>query len=161
MREPRTPEEVITTTDSTPPPIVDLQEAATRNHAARRIVAGFSTAAPTLAEIWQQLQAALADTPALSAEITRLRAELADTRLDRANLLAAARAIMAAHRDGDPDPLSFLRDELGPRPAPAEPGEARMTSYRRMRRQARRVRRSGMQPMMVITGDQFPSPPGS
>ena len=123
MREPRTPEEVITTTDSTPPPIVDLQEAATRNHAARRIIAGFSTAAPTLAEIWRQLEAALADTPVLSAEITRLRAELAGTRLDRANLLAAARAVITAHLDGEPDPLSYLRDELQARgQLPADPG---------------------------------------
>jgi S-DNA-T family DNA segregation ATPase FtsK/SpoIIIE len=36
-----------------------------------------------------------------------------------------------------------------------------MTSYRRMRRQAGRVRRSGMQPMMLISsGDQFPEPAG-
>ena len=36
-----------------------------------------------------------------------------------------------------------------------------MTSYRRMRRQARRVRRSGVQPMMVInSGDQFPETAG-
>ena len=123
MREPRTPEEVITTTDSTPPPIVDLQEAATRNRAARRIIAGLATAAPTLDEIWQQLEAALADTPALSAEITRLRAELADIRLDRANLRAAARAVITAHLDGEPDPLSYLRDELQARGTlPADPG---------------------------------------
>jgi len=118
----RTPEEVITTTDSTPPPIVDLQEAATRNRTARRVVAGFSAAAPTLAEIWQQLEAALADTPALSVEITRLRAELAGTRLDRANLLAAARAVITAHLDGESDPLSYLRDELQARgQLPADP----------------------------------------
>ena len=47
-----------------------------------------------------------------SAEITRLRAELADARLDRANLAAAALATIAAHADGEPDPLSYLRDEL-------------------------------------------------
>jgi S-DNA-T family DNA segregation ATPase FtsK/SpoIIIE len=36
-----------------------------------------------------------------------------------------------------------------------------MTSYRRMRRQARRVHRSGVQPMMLISsGDQFPEPAG-
>lgn len=114
---------MITTTDRTPPPIVDLQEAATRNRTARRIIAGLATAAPTLDEIWQQLEAALADTPALSAEITRLRAELADIRLDRANLLAAARAVMTAHLDGEPDPLSYLRDELQARgQLPAAPG---------------------------------------
>ena len=123
MRDPRTPEEVITTTEPTPPPIVDLQEAATRNHAARRVIAGFSTTAPTLAEIWQQLEAALADTPPLCAEIARLHTELAGTRLDRANLLAAARAVITAHLDGEPDPLSYLRDELQARgQLPAEPG---------------------------------------
>ena len=36
-----------------------------------------------------------------------------------------------------------------------------MTSYRRMRRQARQIRRTGMQPMMVInSGDQPPQTPG-
>ena len=36
-----------------------------------------------------------------------------------------------------------------------------MTGYRRMRRQARRVHRSGVQPMMLISsGDQFPEPAG-
>ena len=37
-----------------------------------------------------------------------------------------------------------------------------MTSYRRMRRQARQIRRSGMQPMMFINADpgQFPTPVG-
>lgn len=126
MRDLRTPEEVITTTDNTPPPIVDLQEAATRNHAARCVIAGFSTAAPTLAEIWQQLEAALADTPALSAEIIRLRAELAGTRLDRANLLAVARAVITAHLDGEPDPLWYLRDELQVRgQLPGDPGSRR------------------------------------
>jgi hypothetical protein len=32
--------------------------------------------------------------------------------MDRANLLAAMRATLAAHADGDPDPLWYLRDEL-------------------------------------------------
>ena len=37
-----------------------------------------------------------------------------------------------------------------------------MTSYRRMRRQARQIRRSGMQPMMFVNTDssQFPAPVG-
>ena len=37
-----------------------------------------------------------------------------------------------------------------------------MTSYRRMRRQARQIRRSGMQPMLFINADssQFPTPAG-
>lgn len=37
---------------------------------------------------------------------------LADLEVRHANLLAAARATIAAHRDGDPDPLAILRDEL-------------------------------------------------
>jgi len=122
VRQSRTPEEVITTTEHTPPPIADLQEAATRNHAARRIITGFTTAVPTLGEIWQQLESVLADAPALAVEITRLRAELADTRLDRANLLAAARAVITAHLDGEPDPLAYLRDELQARGQPPDHG---------------------------------------
>lgn len=87
-------------------------EVATRNRTARHIVAGFSTAFPTLADTWRYLDTALADSPALSAEITRLRAELAGVRLDLANLAAAALATLAARDDGEPDPLSYLRDEL-------------------------------------------------
>ncbi len=94
---------------------IDLEEITARNQTARHIIAGFSAAMPTLAEIWQHLEAALADTPTLSAEITRLHAELADTRLDGANLLAAARAVISAHLDGEPGPLSYLRDELAAR----------------------------------------------
>jgi non-ribosomal peptide synthetase component F len=95
-----------------PDSTIDLQEVANRNDAARHIIAGFSTAIPTLTEIWRHLESALDDTPALSAEITRLTAELRDTRLDRANLVAAARATLSASLDGESDPLSYLRDEL-------------------------------------------------
>ncbi len=102
---------------------INLEEITVRNETAQRMIAGFSAAQPTLAEIWQQLEAALADTPALATEITRLRAELADTRLDHANLLAAARAVISAHLDGEPDPLSYLRDELHARgQVPADQG---------------------------------------
>ena len=52
------------------------------------------------------------DLAQLVAEITRLSAELERTRLDRANLLAAMRAALAAHADGEADPLWYLRDEL-------------------------------------------------
>lgn len=94
----------------------DLQEVATRHHAARQITlehAADSTTAPHVtASIWQQLAAAFADTPNLVAEITRLRADLAGARLDRANLATAALAAITAHHEGEPDPLSYLRDEL-------------------------------------------------
>jgi hypothetical protein len=91
---------------------IDLQAAINRNNAARHIVAGFAAEMPTLAEIWRYIEDALDDTPALADEITRLTAELRSARLDRANLLAAMRAALAAHSDGEPDPMWYLRDEL-------------------------------------------------
>ena len=75
---------------------------------------------PVLADFWRHLDTALADNLTLSAEVARLTAELAATRLDRANLLAAMRAAIAAHADGEPDPLSYLRDELNARQMPAQ-----------------------------------------
>ena len=57
----------------------------------------------------------------LVAEITRLAGELDRTRLDRANLLAAMRAALAAHAEGEPDPMWYLRDELD---APKTPADA-------------------------------------
>ena len=78
--------------DALPHVNINLQEATTRNEAARHIIAGFSTAMPVLADIWRYLADALNDVPLLSAEISRISAELRATRLDRANLLAAARA---------------------------------------------------------------------
>jgi hypothetical protein len=91
----------------------DLQEVTTRNTAARDIVAGFSAATPpTLADIWAYVETALADTPALVAEIDHLRTELGNVQLNRANLVAAIRATIDAYHDGEPDPLWYLRDEL-------------------------------------------------
>lgn len=88
----------------------NLQDIAARNRGARHLIEEFSSEFP--ADIWRFLATAFADTPALSAEITRLRAELAGARLDRANLAAAALATIAAHYDGEPDPLCYLHDEL-------------------------------------------------
>ena len=93
----------------------DLKEIATRNSAARRIIAGFSTVIPTLPDLWQLIDSALADVRTLIAELIALRAELAEIRRDRANLVAAARATIGAHHDGERDPLSYLRDELDAR----------------------------------------------
>ena len=55
---------------------------------------------------------ALADAPVLLAEVDRLSGLLARTRTDVANLLAAARATLAADRDGEADRLFYLRDEV-------------------------------------------------
>src|SRR5258708_969372 len=88
-------------------PPTDLQEVATRNHIAHEIVTGLVPG-----QIWQYIETALSDVPALIAEIEDLRATIDTSRLNRANLAAAALATIAAHRDGEPDSLSYLRDEL-------------------------------------------------
>ncbi|MGH4014360.1 MAG: hypothetical protein ACRDSL_10635 [Pseudonocardiaceae bacterium] len=55
---------------------------------------------------------AVADIPVLLAELSRLRSLLALVRTMHANLLAAARATVAAARDGEADSMYYLRDEL-------------------------------------------------
>jgi hypothetical protein len=110
-------------TNALPHANINLQEVSERNDNARHIVAGCASAMPTLTAMWRYLQDALNDALALSAEITRLSAELEHTRLDRANLLAAMRAALAAQADGEPDPMWYLRDALGARPRrPPTPG---------------------------------------
>jgi hypothetical protein len=94
-------------------------EITTRNDIARDIIAGFAAVTPPLAGVWRLVDTALADLPAVLADLGRARTELAAVRLDRANLLAAIRATLAADVDGDPDPLGYLRDELDTDDAPA------------------------------------------
>jgi hypothetical protein len=59
-----------------------------------------------------KLAAALETIPRLCAEIGRLRARLARSLTDLHNLIAAARATLGAHADGEDDALYYLRDEL-------------------------------------------------
>jgi ABC-type transporter Mla subunit MlaD len=99
----------------TPAPSVGtvvVQETHDRSRSARQLIAGLSRALPVLAAAWQTLDRALVDVPVLTTEITRLRFELVVVRLARANLAAAARATLTAERSGEPNPLSYLRDEL-------------------------------------------------
>lgn len=56
------------------------------------------------------------DLTALRAEIARLRRSLRTVRLRYANLLAAVRAAVGAHQDGEPDPMAYLYDELPDHP---------------------------------------------
>ena len=90
----------------------DHSDITTRNYVARDIIAGFAAVTPTLAGVWRLIDAALAD-------LGRARAELEAVRLDRANLLAAIRATLAAGAEGEPDALGYLRDELDSADAPA------------------------------------------
>ena len=89
-----------------------LAQITTRNDIARDIIAGFASVTPTLAGVFGFIDSALADVPAVLAELQRTRAELEAVRLERANLLAAMHATIGAHADGEPDPLYYLRDEL-------------------------------------------------
>ena len=99
---------------------ISLDAIYARNDIARRIVAQAVSALPAASELWGQVDRALADVPALGAIIGRLAAQLAETRMDRANLLAAMRATIAAEADGEADPLYYLRDELDTRQAGSE-----------------------------------------
>ena len=93
-------------------------EITTRNDIARDIISGFAAVTPALTGVWRLVDTALADLPAVLANLRRARTELEAVRLDRANLLAAMRATLAADAEGEPDPLGYLRDELGsPDPA--------------------------------------------
>jgi len=50
--------------------------------------------------------------PLLGGEIGRLRTRLARSMADFSNLIAAARATLRAHAEGEGDALYYLRDEL-------------------------------------------------
>ncbi len=88
-----------------------LREAASRHH---RIVSYLAEVLDLRHpdDIWPYLEAVLADIPAMAGEISRQGTDLAEARLNRANLAAAALAVIAATRDGEPDAMDYLRDEL-------------------------------------------------
>lgn len=94
-------------------PRIDLQEAINRSRTAHRIIANTWPDESLPAIVRENLDTALDEIPALADEVARLSRELRDTRIQRANLAAAARATLTAHHDGERDPLSYLRDELG------------------------------------------------
>jgi len=87
-------------TQTTSRNVVDLDAARTHHQIAcqRR----------TRAALW----ATTSDIPVLIAEITRLRSLLALSCASYANLLASARATLAGDRDGELEPLLYLRHEL-------------------------------------------------
>jgi hypothetical protein len=83
-----------------PKPTVDRD--AVRAHITAAVTRG------TRVALWT----AIADIPVLLAEIERQAELLTLARTEHANLLAAARATLTAARDGDPDALVYLRDEV-------------------------------------------------
>jgi hypothetical protein len=97
-----------------------FREVTARNDIARDIIAGFAAVTPTLAGAWRIVDTALGDVPAILALLGKARADLEAVRLDRANLLAAIHATLAAWADGEDDPLWYLRDELNARQMPSQ-----------------------------------------
>jgi hypothetical protein len=85
----------------TPRPTVDQEAIVSHLNTAHRRC--------TPAAVWT----AVADVPVMLAEIDRLSQLLTRARRDFADLLAAARATLEAERDGEPNPLAYLRDEVG------------------------------------------------
>jgi hypothetical protein len=96
-----------------PRPTIDQEAIAAHLHAAYDRL--------TPAAVWT----VVADIPVMLAEIDRLARLLTRTRWDFADLLAAARATLAADHDGEPDPLTYLRDAVGEHRAwnPPDEGE--------------------------------------
>jgi hypothetical protein len=90
--------EVIITTEPRNHTDADLQEVANRHDDA---VSAMGTVARALDLI-----------PLLAAETDRLRTRLARSMADFHNLIAAARATLRAHAEGEDDALYYLRDEL-------------------------------------------------
>jgi hypothetical protein len=114
------PRQELTPADLSAPQAGTLPEVYARNDHARHLITGFAAAMPAAPELWDQVDQALADVPALGAVTGRLAAELAATRMDRANLLAAMRAALGAQQDGESDPLYYVRDELQARQVPSQ-----------------------------------------
>ncbi|NAS22394.1 hypothetical protein GT755_11945 [Herbidospora sp. NEAU-GS84] len=119
---------------TTPTPnrsLVDLQEARARHRQALDLIASRPRLRGMLqlTEDGRTVMSVLNLIPVLCAEIERLSRRIDALRLDHANLTAAAHATLSAHREGEPDPLYYLRDELsaeGPPPAaPAATGRYR------------------------------------
>ncbi len=108
------------------PEPVDLQEALTSYTDAMAVITGHIIVRIVLrTRPGTAVTAALFTIPALCREAAHLRAMVALARLDHANLIAAARATIAADHEGERDPLWYLRDELAAR------GQIRLNRWRR------------------------------
>ena len=135
-------------------------EITTRNDIARDIIAGFAAVTPTLAGVWRLIDTALADLPAVLADLGRARAELEAVRLDRANLLAAIRATLAARRRGRARParLPARRTRLAPA-SPADDEAAVMSTTGRSAGRPAAPARRACSPSWSSTA-RSPCPPG-
>jgi hypothetical protein len=89
---------VVNTPDSINYPDADLQEATTHYDSALAII--------------RPVADALTLIPSLCGEIRHLRRQLSRTLHDQQDLIAAGKATIGAHADGESDPLYYLRDQL-------------------------------------------------
>jgi hypothetical protein len=71
------------------------------------------------------LWTAIADIPVMLTELERLSRLLTHARRDLADLLAAGRATLSADRDGEADPLAYLRDAVAEHQAWSPPDDGR------------------------------------
>jgi hypothetical protein len=67
----------------------------------------------TPSEFRAALVASVVDVPTLVSEVDKLWGYLVQTHRRYADLLAAVRATLAADREGESDPLWYVRDEFG------------------------------------------------
>ena len=106
------PQEV-TLTHRSPHPSPDVQEARHRHAEASVLARSHPLVRALLGSASGRIVAQALDMiPALCDEIDLLNAAMAIIRRRYHNLVAAARATLAAATDGEPDPLYYLRDEL-------------------------------------------------
>jgi hypothetical protein len=89
---------VVNTPDTTRHSDAHLQEAATHHDDAFRVIRPITDAINII--------------PTLCGEIRHLRQRLAATLTDLYDLIAAAKAALGAHADGESDPFYYLHDEL-------------------------------------------------
>lgn len=89
---------MVTTTQNVDQPDAELQEAINYHDDATRVI--------------RPITDALKIIPTLCQQIHDLRRRLATALADLHNLIAAAKATLGAHADGEPDPFYYLRDEL-------------------------------------------------
>lgn len=97
-----------------PRPTVDQEAIRSHLHAVRQ--------RPTPVIVWT----VIGDVPVLLAEVDRLARLLTRARWDFADLLAAARATLSADRDGERDPLTYLRDAIAEHQAWIPPDEGEL-----------------------------------
>jgi hypothetical protein len=104
---------VIPTTQPNDYPDIDPHEATDTYYQATA-----ATRHSPLVRLWQhsptghKIARALDLIPVQAAQVERLRSRLSRALSDLGNLTAAARATLGAQRDGERDPLYYLRDEL-------------------------------------------------